>query len=136
MQDAVERREIGRDADVDDVDCRADLVREHVDGRATAYEVADHLRGDVLRPGGDSRSHDTVIAREDRDGGSPRHHGWTAARDRGELHAECLEPAQGPGRLRQLLLSCTRSLGRTLVDGRETGKRGTERARADSGVCC
>ena len=49
------------DAHVDDDDARARVARQHVDGRAAAREVEQHLPGHLLRVGADPFVDDAVV---------------------------------------------------------------------------
>ena len=96
---AGELRDVGGDADVDDVYGGAGVARDRVDRGSARGEVRDHLRGDFLGPGCDARSDDAVIAGEDGNRGTRRNRRRARRGDRREPGAERLQPTERSARL-------------------------------------
>ena len=107
-----------RDAEVRDHDSRARLAREHVDRRAPAQEVLDHLRGDDLGIGAHALRGHAVV------GGEREHDGMRSTlgappRSAREPHRDLLEPAEAARRLGEGIEVALRIDGAVRAPGRE-----------------
>ena len=81
---------VATDACVDDAHARFRVIREHVDGSATAQEVGDHLPRHLGGVGRDALRRHAVIRRRDDD--QPLVEAWAiAAGDAGDADGERLE---------------------------------------------
>ena len=93
-------RELGGHARVHDYHLCAHAPSEHVDGRAAAQEVEDHLGGNLLGIGADPLTNDAVV------GGGHDYHLLADLRsgppvDAGEADGELLETPETAGGLGQ-----------------------------------
>ncbi|CRM18115.1 hypothetical protein [Pseudomonas sp. 24 E 13] len=103
-------------AEIDYLQLRVQLPRQHADGRATGDKVVQHLPGHFLGKRRHAFRDHAVVAGKNRD---PQliHRGLDPALQPGQLHRQRFQLAEGTSGFGQLLLTVPRLFLRRSIDG-------------------